>query len=272
MHRWAHLRHRHRRDHRDSHRHRDDRRHRGRHEPHRGRHERHRVHLDHWAGPNERASHRGWGEEACCRDWDEDRPGRGRDDRRLRFRRGLDAVRHRGEGHRYRVQAETPDARRELPSNRDCYRPWACGDLAWGLDLPRVPDESPEPVSPRPRGLAGQPVQAPWVRVLPASVLPDGPLPGVRPELPVRPGPVRRVPASGRRAWRPSKVPPELLRWTVQQGSPRAVRHPVSLMMVFLPGLRHRSGLRRLRRERPSLGRTDEVDGPRGPRRSTTRI
>jgi hypothetical protein len=104
--------------------------------------------------------------------------------------------------------------------------------------------------------------------VLPAPELPERPELLGRRERPGRP-----EPASERLVLPPRAQAPVLLRhWTLQPVSARAVLRPASLLMVYLPGHCRRAGLRRLRPEHLYWGMTDEVDGPRGPLRSTTLI
>lgn len=266
--------HRHRLGRRGNRRRRRDGHHRVRHARRRDRHEHRRGCLRRRGVPNEQASHRDSGEEACCRGWDAGRPVRGWGERRLGPHRDPDAVRHRGVGHRHRVRAGSPGARREQPSNRDCYRPSECEGRAWGRDVRPEPGASAHSGSQQPEP-AGPPVPAPWgsgptESVLPGSRRPESELPGSAAEPTVRPEPeseARPEPVSERRAWRRL---PALPRWT-RQALPTAVRRRALPMMVSRPQCR-RMGLRRLQREHPSLGRTGEVDGPRGPLRSTTRI
>ncbi len=305
MHRSAHLRRRHHRDRRGIHRHRR-RVHHGLRRVHHGlrrdRHVRRPVHRGRWDEPSEQASHRDSGGEACCRGSGEDRPGPEPADRHLLHHRVPDALRHLDGAHRFRVPDESRDAPPERPSSRGCFRPSACEDLAWGQGRRLEPGDWPEPVPQKPQGPAGQPVQVPAQQARPD--VPRGSEPVLRAQatIALREQPVPPERASARRASHLGSAHLGSVRLGCAHlesghlgsahlesadlgfgrlGSghrsmpvralPSGGSRPVWHLMVFLPG-RCRPGTRRLRRERPSRGRTDEVDGPRGPLRSTTRI
>ena len=296
MHRSEHRhRRRHHRDHRGSHRHRrrhrDDRRHRVHRDRRRVHRERRRVHRDRWAWPSVPASHRGWGEEACCRGWDEvrldpvrdgDRPDLGPDDRhRPRCHRHRDADLSR-DGLHLVPGRDAKAVRRVLHSNRGCYRPAVRAGRAWvHRDVRPEPDVTGEPQPelllrrrPGPPALRERenswpvlPVRVHWERVR-ASTGPEPAQRGAEPGLPWAQGP-----AAVHRAWRRWTALPEHLHcwWVPVPG----VLRPALPVMVVRPGRclrRMLIALRRYRRGRPSLGRTGEVAGPRGPQRSTTQI
>jgi hypothetical protein len=255
--------------HRDRHRHRRVRHgHRRAHRGHR------RVHPDRRDAPNGPASHRDWGEGACCRGWGEDRPDLGWDARHRR-RRLRGAGRRPDADRRRRAVDEARGARPERLSSRGCYRRAGHADRAWG--------RGPPDVSPVPGALpVGPPTQqllpGPRERQGPGAAVQAGSAAGSVPERAARAWPSLRVqPGAVRRAWR---------RWTATtEPGPgwlhRSTRAPTGpahgcrqalLLMVLPENVRLMMVLRRCRMERPSRGRTGVVAGPRGPLRSTTRI
>ncbi len=223
-------------------------------------------------GPHATAWRRGSDAGACCRDWDGDRPGRGRDDRH----RDADhpGRRRRDDHHR---DADRPDpvrdgqpdaARAPVPTNTGCCPPAACAGPASGRDADpgSTWEQTVLPTRPGPAGPVPRESDAGW-GVPPLGRAPAPGSPPVRVRAWERPASARWCAGRGSDGRRPAPTGLRVHRASVRSccrtawvraWRSGAGRGPGTTWSPWLP--------------RPCRGTIHAVDGPRGPPPSTTPI